>query len=81
MCIRDSSYLLDYCSGDTLAIANAVELADQMNAKVVIEGVEENGQLSAMQALDLDYYQGFYLAKPNSIHHWTEQKAPAKVLH
>ena len=77
----DRSYLLDYCSGDTLAIANAVELADQMNAKVVIEGVEENGQLSAMQALDLDYYQGFYLAKPNSIHHWTEQKAPAKVLH
>ncbi|MCF6450216.1 EAL domain-containing protein [Vibrio sp. MMG022] len=77
----DRSYLLDYCSGDTLAIANAVELAEEMNAKVVIEGVEENIQLSAMQRLDLDYYQGFYLGKPNAIHHWTNQVNSNKLLH
>ncbi|HDM8203856.1 TPA: EAL domain-containing protein [Vibrio harveyi] len=77
----DRSYLLDYCSGDSLAIANAVELAEEMNAKVVIEGVEENMQLSAMQALNLDYYQGFYLAKPNSINHWTKHAQNSEVLH
>lgn len=52
-----------------------------MNAKVVIEGVEENIQLSAMQRLDLDYYQGFYLGKPNAIHHWTNQVNSNKLLH
>ncbi|MGR5193958.1 EAL domain-containing protein [Vibrio rotiferianus] len=76
----DRSYLVDYCSGDTLAIANAVQLAEEMNAKVVIEGVEEHSQLSAMQNLELDYYQGFYLGKPNAIHHWTEQAESTKVL-
>ncbi len=38
-------------------------------------------QLSAMQALNLDYYQGFYLAKPNSINHWTKHAQNSEVLH
>lgn len=68
----DRSYLLDYCAGETFSIHSAVDLADHMGAKVIIEGVEEDVQLQAMYQLNLDYYQGFYLGKPCAIHHWTD---------
>ncbi|TMX31389.1 EAL domain-containing protein [Vibrio rotiferianus] len=77
----DRSYLLEFCNGNEDAVFSAMELAQNLGAKVVIEGVEQENQLAAMQALCVDFYQGFYLGKPKSIHHWTAQKANAKVLH
>ncbi|HCG7311238.1 EAL domain-containing protein [Vibrio parahaemolyticus] len=77
----DRSYLLDYCAGDTFSIRSAVDLAANMGAKVIIEGVEENNQLQAMRQLELDYYQGFYLGKPSAIHHWTEYATCQCTMH
>ncbi|END3382936.1 EAL domain-containing protein [Vibrio alginolyticus] len=77
----DRSYLLDYCAGETFSIHSAVDLADHMGAKVIIEGVEEDVQLQAMYQLNLDYYQGFYLGKPCAIHHWTDSLNIETTVH
>nr|WP_167515614.1 EAL domain-containing protein [Vibrio taketomensis] len=63
----DRSLLLDYMQGDTSPLLDAVALARKIGAKIVIEGIENEEQLIAMQLLDLDFYQGYFLAMPKSI--------------
>jgi EAL domain-containing protein (putative c-di-GMP-specific phosphodiesterase class I) len=41
-----------------------VSLAHQFNLKVVAEGVETKEMYDESIALDIDYIQGYYLAKP-----------------
>jgi diguanylate cyclase (GGDEF)-like protein len=41
-----------------------VELSKVLNIKVLVEGVEREGQLNILRAAGCDYVQGFYLAKP-----------------
>lgn len=48
-----------------LAIVNSVtSLAHQLGLKVVLEGVENKQVLDLVTPFSVDFYQGFYLAKP-----------------
>ncbi len=60
----DRSLMLDYAQGQTEQIQLALKLAKQIGAKTVIEGIETQEQLEAMQQLGFDMYQGYHLAMP-----------------
>lgn len=60
----DRSLLLKYCDRDTKPLIDALKLAKRIGALTVIEGIETEEQLKLMRALDIDFYQGFYLAMP-----------------
>ncbi len=60
MFIRNISY-----RRDCLAILQAIiTLAHNLKIAVVAEGIEEPEQVVLLQALDCDYAQGFYFARP-----------------
>ncbi|CAH8239982.1 EAL domain-containing protein [Vibrio aestuarianus] len=63
----DRSLLLQYMRGDTLPLLDGIALAKQHSANTVIEGIETQAQLDAMRELDIDMFQGFFLATPESI--------------
>ncbi|EGU38260.1 diguanylate cyclase/phosphodiesterase domain 2 (EAL) [Vibrio ichthyoenteri ATCC 700023] len=63
----DRSLMLDYMHGITEPIINGINLARRINAKVVVEGIETREQYEAMKKLDVDYYQGYFLAMPQPI--------------
>ncbi|CSA92390.1 diguanylate cyclase/phosphodiesterase domain 2 (EAL) [Vibrio cholerae] len=44
-----------------------VQLAQKTGAHTVVEGIETAEQLAAMQKLDINMYQGYYLALPEGI--------------
>lgn len=60
----DRSLMIDFEKGNHDQIHLALDLAKQINAKTVIEGIETQEQLEAMQALGFDMYQGYHLAMP-----------------
>lgn len=50
---------------DCMAVLQAIiTLAHNMKISVVAEGVEEPDQVALLQALDCDYAQGYYFARP-----------------
>ncbi len=52
-------------SRDFAAIVNAIiTLAGNLDMKVIAEGVEDEGQLAQLVALDCNMAQGYYFAKP-----------------
>ncbi|RTZ17366.1 EAL domain-containing protein [Vibrio aquaticus] len=63
----DRSLMLAYVAGDQFPLLSGLKVARSLNAKVVVEGIETIEQLSAMQALNIDYYQGYYLAMPEAL--------------
>ncbi len=63
----DRSMLLEHCDGITEPLKFAIDLAKSIGAKTVIEGVETEKQLQAIQHLDIDMYQGFYFAMPKPL--------------
>jgi EAL domain-containing protein (putative c-di-GMP-specific phosphodiesterase class I) len=63
----DRQLLIDYMDGSTEALLNGIKLAKACNAKTVIEGVETEVQLAAMKALDIDFFQGYHLAMPQTL--------------
>ncbi|USD43981.1 EAL domain-containing protein [Vibrio sp. SCSIO 43135] len=63
----DRSLLVKYVSGDTSPLLNGVKIANDINAKVVVEGIETEEQFHAMKSLNIDMYQGYYLAMPSPI--------------
>ena len=53
---------------DFTAITQAiVMIAHTLKMQVVAEGIETTAQLAQLQALDCDYGQGYYFAKPLSV--------------
>ena len=48
----------------TAVIYSIILLAQNLNMKVVAEGVETSEQLAQWQAMDCDYAQGFLFSKP-----------------
>ncbi|GAB2650262.1 EAL domain-containing protein [Vibrio panuliri] len=64
----DRSLMLSYMQDDKLPLLKGLELAKRINAKVVVEGIETAQQLQAMKQLEIDYYQGYFLAMPQPIH-------------
>lgn len=56
--------------GDARAMAvirSTVALAHELEAKVIVEGVENRDQLEAMREMGCDYVQGFLFSKPMSL--------------
>ncbi|BBY64048.1 EAL domain-containing protein [Mycolicibacterium helvum] len=67
-------------------LAHAIaELAGQMGATVIAEGVENQGELDAVAAVGITAAQGFYLSRPRPIGHGFEPAEvtaePADLLH
>lgn len=69
----DRSYLLRHCAGETHLIPDAIMLANEMGANVVIEGVEEPEQYHDMKNIGIDFFQGYLLGKPSPISHWVSE--------
>ncbi len=63
----DRTLLLDYEKGQTEKLLNALELANKVQSKTVIEGIETEHQLKLMQNLNVDMYQGYLLAMPEPV--------------
>lgn len=63
----DRSLLLAYMGGNLEPLLNGLDLAKRVDAKVVVEGIETAEQLEAMKLLNIDFYQGYYLAMPQCL--------------
>ena len=48
-------------------LKSLVPLCHRLDKKVVIEGIEDKGQLEAMQQLHIDAFQGYYLSYPVTV--------------
>ncbi|NAX45282.1 MULTISPECIES: EAL domain-containing protein [unclassified Vibrio] len=63
----DRSLLLKYMQGDCDPLMDGITLAKQNGSNTVVEGIETQAQLEAMQKLDIDMFQGYFLAMPEAI--------------
>lgn len=63
----DRSLMLSYMLGNQEPLLNAIQLAKDIHSKVVVEGIESQEQLDAMLLLNIDMFQGYFLAMPEPI--------------
>ncbi|SON53379.1 EAL domain-containing protein [Vibrio tapetis] len=63
----DRGLLLAYMSGDKQPLYDTLLLGNSLHAPTVIEGIETSEQLEEMAKLNIEFYQGFYLAKPTPL--------------
>ncbi len=68
----DRSLMLEYMDGREYRLLDGIRLARRVGAQTVIEGIETEQQYLAMHALDIDMFQGYYLAMPEA--------APTKIF-
>ena len=47
-----------------IILKNTFRMANRLNMKVVMEGVETEDQIRKLLALNCDYFQGYYFSKP-----------------
>lgn len=66
----DRSILSGFIEGDQDPMHRAIALAKEVCAQVLVEGIEDKDEYNAMLALDVDYFQGFYLGLPKSINEY-----------
>ncbi|ODA33813.1 hypothetical protein A8L45_09235 [Veronia pacifica] len=71
----DRSVLLQYMAGDKEWLLHSIELANDVGAKTLIEGIESQEQFSAMLALNIDYYQGYFLGEPQHLSAYCEARS------
>ena len=45
-------------------LSGMVDIIHDMNLKVVVEGIETKNQLEVMEAMGVDFIQGYYFSKP-----------------
>lgn len=62
----DRSLLLDFMQGSRDGLLSGIELARKIGASIVAEGIETQEQLTAMRNLNIDMFQGYFLATPES---------------
>ncbi|MFV0575385.1 MAG: EAL domain-containing protein [Vibrio sp.] len=60
----DRLVLEDYMHGKPEKLLEAMEIAKKYSAQTVIEGIETQEHLDTIRALDIDMYQGYFLAMP-----------------
>lgn len=53
-------------------LKSLIDMSNNLNMKVVTEGVETKQQLDKLSNLGCNYFQGFYFAKPMSINEFEE---------
>lgn len=76
----DKSFILNLDSSvrDQMIVKSTIQLAHDLNLKVVAEGVENKASLALLRAMGCDSIQGYYLCKPivaDEITRWMEQYA------
>lgn len=62
----DKSFVLNMIedSADAAIVRSTVDLAHHLGLRVVAEGIESEGHIDLLRALDCDIGQGFHIAKP-----------------
>ncbi|MGF1703319.1 EAL domain-containing protein [Photobacterium makurazakiensis] len=63
----DKSLLDTYIQGDSKSIFDAITVARDLKASVLIEGIENKAAYQAARMLGADYYQGYYTGRPQLI--------------
>lgn len=63
----DKGLLDDYCRGQTHVFDDILQLCHATHTPTVIEGIEYLEQLNLMKNLGIDYFQGYYLARPTAL--------------
>lgn len=48
-------------------VKNIVEYAHERNMKIIAEGIETGAEMKKLLELDVDFMQGFYLARPGAV--------------
>ncbi|MEG0340445.1 MAG: EAL domain-containing protein, partial [Oscillospiraceae bacterium] len=61
---RDFLRVSDESNTNRILIRKIVELASELNIKVVCEGVETEEQMHFLESIGCDYAQGFYYSRP-----------------
>ena len=64
----DRSFIIEIEKNQTDAeiVQSIVNLCKSLNKKIVVEGVENDLQFELLKSLNIDYFQGYLLAKPMS---------------
>ena len=63
--LKIDKIFIDSCGEvDYKIIYNIKNIAHLLNMKIVIEGVETEGQFDALSKVGCDYFQGYYFSKP-----------------
>jgi EAL domain-containing protein (putative c-di-GMP-specific phosphodiesterase class I) len=63
----DRELLLEHVTGRSTRLIEGIKLARSIGCKIIVEGIENQQQLTEMQGLNLDMFQGFFLATPQPI--------------
>ncbi|HGH6014656.1 TPA: EAL domain-containing protein [Vibrio mimicus] len=63
----DKGLLEAYCAGQPHVLDDILQYAQATNTPTVIEGIESQEQLEMMKNLAIDFFQGYHLARPNSL--------------
>ncbi|WP_235956053.1 EAL domain-containing protein [Grimontia sedimenti] len=63
----DRSLVQRYVEGEVETMLRAVALANEVNAEILVEGIENQEEYEAMRALHINYFQGFYLGMPQRL--------------
>ncbi|USD66757.1 EAL domain-containing protein [Vibrio sp. SCSIO 43136] len=63
----DRSILSQFMSGCFEPMTTALQVAKDVGARTVVEGIETQEQFECMCKLGIDMYQGYFLAHPHSI--------------
>ncbi|MGF1688337.1 EAL domain-containing protein [Photobacterium japonica] len=63
----DQSLLQQHLDGNSVPIFDAIQVARDINAKVLIEGVENKRAFQAAVALGADLLQGYYTGRPELV--------------
>ncbi|MEZ9143605.1 EAL domain-containing protein [Vibrio sp. 10N.286.52.C3] len=61
------SLLNRYMSGDKSPLMRSIKSAKLIGAKTLIEGIETRDALMSMKKLDIDYFQGYFLGRPEPL--------------
>lgn len=74
----DKAYIdhLEYSSEALSLVSGVVDLAHNLNARLVAEGIETPGQMALLREMGCDYGQGFFLGRPmtaDALEHWIGQ--------
>lgn len=60
----DRSLLADFMNGKPDSLTDAIALARDLDAKVLVEGVEDEYRFEAARLLGVDFMQGYYVGRP-----------------
>lgn len=63
----DRSLLRLYGDGTTGRLLHSLEVAADVGARTLVEGIEHEDDLQAMMDLNVDLFQGFHLGEPNHL--------------